>query len=101
MSPKGRFKMRFRPKLSYANVMATIAVFIALGGSAYAFHLGKNSVGTKQLKKNAVTGAKVKNHSLTGAPCRRPRARPLPAWRTLSLPPRDGTKWEQPGSPHS
>ena len=25
-----------RPHLSYANVMATVAVFIALGGSAYA-----------------------------------------------------------------
>jgi hypothetical protein len=60
--------MRFRPKLSYANVMATIAVFIALGGASYAaLKLPKNSVGAKQLKKNAVTGAKVKNHSLTGA----------------------------------
>jgi hypothetical protein len=56
-----------RPRLTYANVMATIAVFIALGGSAYAFHLGKNSVGTKQIKKNAITGAKVKNDSLTGS----------------------------------
>jgi hypothetical protein len=27
---------RFRPRLTYANVMATIAVFIALGGGAYA-----------------------------------------------------------------
>jgi hypothetical protein len=55
-------------KLSYANVMATIAVFIALGGSAYAAgQIAKNSVGTRQLKKNSVTGAKVKNGSLTGA----------------------------------
>jgi hypothetical protein len=56
-----------RPRLTYANVMATIAVFIALGGSAYAFHLGKNSVGSKQLKKNAVTTAKVKNEAITAA----------------------------------
>ena len=27
---------RFRPRLSYANVMATVAVFIALGGGALA-----------------------------------------------------------------
>jgi hypothetical protein len=58
---------RLRSKLTYANVMATAAVFIALGGSAYAFHLGKNSVGTKQLKKNAVTTAKVKNEAITAA----------------------------------
>jgi hypothetical protein len=55
-------------KLTYANVMATIAVFIALGGSAYAAaQLKKNSVGTKQLKKDAVTGAKVKDGSLSAA----------------------------------
>lgn len=57
-----------RPKLTYANVVATLALFIAVGGaSAFAAgQLGKNSVGPKQLRKNAVTGAKVKNHSLTG-----------------------------------
>jgi hypothetical protein len=54
-------------KLTYANVMATIAVFIALGGGAYAAtQLKKNTVGAKQLKKNAVTGVKVKDQSLTG-----------------------------------
>ena len=57
-----------RPKLTYANVVATLALFIAIGGaSAFAAsQLGKNSVGTKQLKKNSVTGSKVKDHSLTG-----------------------------------
>jgi hypothetical protein len=55
-------------RLTYANVMATIAVFLALGGSAYAAsQLGKNSVGSKQLKKNAVTTAKVKNEAITAA----------------------------------
>ena len=57
-----------RSKLTYANVMATIAVFIALGGASYAAtQLPKNSVGAKQIKKNSVTGAKVKGNSLTGA----------------------------------
>ncbi len=53
-------------KLTYANVMATIAVFLALGGATAfaAAQLAKNSVGTKQIKKNAVNSAKVKNHSL-------------------------------------
>jgi hypothetical protein len=54
-----------RRKLTYANVMATIAVFIALGGASYAAtQIPKNSVGTKQLKNGAVTGAKVKVGSL-------------------------------------
>lgn len=60
---------KLRGKLTYANVMSTIAVFIALGGATAfaATQLAKNSVGTKQIKKNAVTGAKVKDNSLTGA----------------------------------
>jgi hypothetical protein len=59
---------RIRSKLSYANVMATVAVFIALGGVSYAAtQLPKNSVGAKQLKKDAVTGAKVKDGSLKKA----------------------------------
>jgi len=55
-------------KLTYANVMSTLCLFLLLGGGAYAAsHLGKNTVGTRQLKKNAVTGAKVKNQTLTGS----------------------------------
>ena len=49
-----------RNKLTYANVMATVAVFIALGGVSYAaIKLPKNSVGAKQLKKGAVTPVKL------------------------------------------
>jgi len=54
-----------RKRLTYANVMSSIAVFLVLGGAAFAAtQLPKNSVGTKQLKKNAVTSAKVKDGSL-------------------------------------
>jgi hypothetical protein len=57
----------FRKHLSYANVVASIALFVALGGGAYAAtQLPKNSVGTKQLKKNAVTGKKLKKNAVTG-----------------------------------
>lgn len=53
---------------SYAEVVATLALFIALGGVSYAaIQIPKNSVGTKQLKKNAVTSKKVKNRSLLAA----------------------------------
>ena len=58
---------KLRARLTYANVMATIAVFIALGGASYAaVKLPKNSVGAKQIKKNAVTTAKIKNGAVTG-----------------------------------
>lgn len=56
---------KLRANLSYANVMSSIAVFMVLGGSAYAAAtLPKNSVGSKQIKSNAVTSSKVKNGSL-------------------------------------
>ena len=57
----------FRRKLSYANVTATLALFIAVGGaSAFAAtQLKKSSVGSNQIKKNAVTTAKIKNKAVT------------------------------------
>lgn len=68
-----------RSRLTYANVVATLALFIALGGaSAFAAtQLAKNSVGSRQLKSkavttgkialNAVNGSRVANGSLDGA----------------------------------
>lgn len=42
-------------RLSYSNVMATIAVFIALGGTSYAVvKLPRNSVGTEQVKNRSL-----------------------------------------------
>lgn len=60
---------QIRKRLTYANVMSSIAVFLVLGGATAfaASQLGKNSVGTKQLKKNAVTAAKLKKNAVTGA----------------------------------
>ncbi len=50
---------------SAALVVASIAVFIALGGTSYAVsQLPKNSVGTQQLKKSAVTSAKIKDGTI-------------------------------------
>ncbi|HKP89111.1 MAG TPA: hypothetical protein VJT75_03970 [Thermoleophilaceae bacterium] len=58
---------RFRPRLSYANVVATLALVLAAGGGAYAAtQLPANSVGSKQLKANAVTRAKVKGNAING-----------------------------------
>ena len=60
---------KFRNRLTYANVMSSIAVFLLLGGGAAlaAGHLGKNTVGAKQLKKNAVSTAKIKKEAVTTA----------------------------------
>jgi hypothetical protein len=59
---------QLRKRLTFANVMSVIAVFIALGATAFAAtQLPKNSVGSKQLKKNAVTAAKIKKEAVTGA----------------------------------
>jgi hypothetical protein len=58
-----------RKRLTYANVVSSIALFLVVGGATAfaAGQLAKNSVGSKQLKKNAVTAAKIKKETVTGA----------------------------------
>lgn len=60
---------KIRGKLTYANVVSSLCLFLLLGGGAAfaAGQLAKNSVGTKQIKNGAVTGAKIKNGAVTGA----------------------------------
>lgn len=59
---------KLKGQLTFSNVIACVALFVALGGAAFAAtQLPKNSVGTKQLKKGAVTSVKVKDHSLQAA----------------------------------
>jgi hypothetical protein len=60
---------RLHKHLNYANVVATIALFIAVGGaSAFAAtQLKKNSVGAAQLRRNSVTAMKIKDGSVTAA----------------------------------
>jgi hypothetical protein len=61
-----------RRHATYGNVTATLALFIALGGGAYAaVALPANSVGPRQLKANAVTTPKIKNSAVTGTKVRR------------------------------
>lgn len=56
---------RGRGRLSYANVMATLAVFVALGGSAYAVsQLPKNSVRAKQIAKDAVKDPEIADNAV-------------------------------------
>ena len=58
---------RFAGRLSYANVMATVAVFIAIGGGAYAATLARDSVGSKQIKAKAVKNAELASGAVTSA----------------------------------
>jgi len=60
---------KIRGKLTYANVVSSLCLFLVLGGGAAlaATHLKRNSVGTAQIKDGAVTAAKVESDSLTGA----------------------------------
>src|SRR4051812_38430794 len=58
---------RLSSKLTYANVISTLCLFLLLGGGAAfaADKLAKNAVGAKQVKKNAITTAKIKNAAIT------------------------------------
>jgi hypothetical protein len=66
-----------RPRLTFANVVSIVALFIALGAGAYAAGLKKNSVKSKQiaagavktdeLADGAVTSSKVADGAITGA----------------------------------
>ncbi len=60
---------RPREKLTYANVVSTLCLFLLLGGGAAfaADKLGKNSVGAKQIKNGAITTAKIRAGAVTGA----------------------------------
>jgi hypothetical protein len=51
---------------SPAMIVAIIALVAALSGTAYAA-LGKNTVGSKQLKAKAVTSGKIANNAVTSA----------------------------------
>jgi hypothetical protein len=63
-----------RPRLSYANVVATLALLLAVGGTSYAAtqingkSLKNRSVAGKKLKKNTVTGAEVRESKLGTVP---------------------------------
>src|SRR3954470_13885475 len=53
---------KFRPRLTYANVMATFAVFVALGGSSYA----ALKIGSRQLVNNTVRSVDIRNNDTPG-----------------------------------
>ena len=49
-----------RQRLTYANVMSTIAVFVVLGGTGYAAtRLARNSVGSPQIRNGAIKNVDI------------------------------------------
>lgn len=62
-------KKMLRGRLTYANVVSSLCLFLLLGGGAAfaATQLPKNSVGPRQLKKNSVGAAKIKTGAVISA----------------------------------
>jgi len=58
---------QLRPRLSYANVVSTLALCLALGtgGALAAAKLAPKSVGAKQLRPGAVTAEKLRKNAVT------------------------------------
>jgi hypothetical protein len=89
---------QLRSRLTYANVMASVAVFLSLSGGAYALTIPRNSVGTRQLREKAVTRVKLANGAVASTQVRDGtlRARDflrsdLPRGRTGATGPRGAT----------
>jgi hypothetical protein len=75
---------RLRGHLTYANAMASMAVFIALGGSSYAaVMLTNNSVKSRHIAPSAVRASDVRH----------------PAWRTVAFHP--AGHWQPRGDPYA
>ncbi len=64
-----------RRHLSYANVTATLALFVALGGSSYAVA----TLNGRQLKNRSVRAGKIARNTLTGTEIRESRLGQVPS----------------------
>ena len=58
---------RFRPRLSFANVTAVLALFVALGGTSYA----ALEITGRDVENGTLSGIDVRNQSLTGLEVRK------------------------------
>lgn len=57
---------RLRGSISYANVVATLALIVAMAGGAYAAGLGRDSVKSKNIKDGQVKSQDVRDNGLSG-----------------------------------
>src|SRR5688500_9395995 len=67
-----------RKRLTYANVMSTLAVFIALGGSSYAAF----TISGSEIKNRSIAGKKLRKNTLTGVHIRESRLARVPHAKT-------------------
>src|SRR3954453_6550587 len=51
-----------RTRLTYANVVATLALFVALGGTSVA---ASSLISGSKIKKDSIPGDRLKKHALT------------------------------------
>jgi hypothetical protein len=78
---------KLRQRLTYANVMATVAVFIALGGSSYAVlrvdssDIANNSVRGVDIRNRTLSERDVKRNALSGRSIRESRLGRVPRAR--------------------
>ena len=76
MSPRrNRHVESLRPRLTYANVVATLALFVALGGSSYAAlkisgrgHPERTRSPGQNIKRNSLGRRQIKESSLSAVP---------------------------------
>jgi hypothetical protein len=107
-----------RDRLSYANVTATLALFVALGGSGYAAakirgkDIAPRTITAKHLKRGTLTGKELARGAVTAvklSPALRARlpvdddqgfdSEPLPGFDGLPGPPGDPGEPGEPGPP--
>ncbi len=71
---------RLRIKLTYANVVATIALFISLGGTTYA----ALELTGRDIRDGSLTGRDIRRDSLGGARIKESRLAPVPRARNAA-----------------
>ncbi len=57
---------RLQQHLTYANVVATLALFVALGGSAYA--IGAGTIGSREVRDNSLRPSDIDERRLRAQP---------------------------------
>jgi len=68
---------RFRDRLSYAYVVATLALFVALGGSGYA----ASQITSKDVKNRSLKGGDLRKNTVTGTEVNESKLKQVPRAR--------------------
>lgn len=70
-----------RARVTYANVVATLALFIALGGTSYAV----TKISGSQIKAHTLTGRNIRANSITGHQVKERSLDPVPRAKNTRL----------------